>query len=243
MIQLQPPLYLDAGETALVVQFGTTIDEDLNDRVLELDVAMANDAPRGIVELVPTYRSLMIHYDPLILPRAALIEAVERALHRQTKVSRDRRLWTVPVCYNSVFADDIAHVALTTGMSQSDVIARHSGARYRVHMYGFAPGYAYLGGLPTTLNLARRTSPRDMIPAGSITIAGGQALIASVAMPSGWHILGRTPERVFAPQRDPIFLISVGDAITFENIDLERFHELNDRAERGEIVSRSQAVP
>ena len=236
------PRYLDAGETALVVEFGTTIDEGINDCVLALDAAIAGNAPAGVVELVPTYRSLMIHYDPLILPRRLLIETVEKALQLVGGVAGDRRLWTLPACYDKAFAEDLEVVAASAGLSTSAVINYHASARYRVFMYGFAPGCAYLGGSPKILALPRRATPRQLISPGSLTIAGGQSLVSTVAMPSGWHIVGRTPERLFAPRRNPVFLITVGDVITFEPVDRADFEELGRRAERGEIISRSEAL-
>ncbi len=105
-------------------------------------------------------------------------------------------------------------------------------------MYGFAPGWAYLSGLPAALTLPRRASPRDRIAAGSLIIAGGQAIIAAMAMPSGWHILGRTPERLFAPERDPVFLVAPGDRVRFDPVDLATFRALDARAARGEVVAR-----
>ncbi len=242
MTAIPPPRYLDAGETALVVEFGTSIDEAINDRVLALDAAMASRATAGVIELVPTYRSLMIHYDPLRLSRQALVSVVDAALSDPLQAASAKRLWTVPACYDAAFSDDLAFVATTVGLSPEAVVTAHASARYRVFMYGFAPGFAYLGGLPPALKLPRRTSPRDRLPVGSLTIAAGQALISTVAMPSGWHILGRTPELLFVPSRDPAFLVAVGDVITFERIDRAAFDDLSRRAAQGEIVSRVEAL-
>jgi KipI family sensor histidine kinase inhibitor len=104
-------------------------------------------------------------------------------------------------------------------------------------MYGFAPGWAYLSGLPPALTLPRRATPRDRVPEGSLMIAGGQAIIAGTAMPSGWHILGRTPARMFDPARTPAVLLSPGDLVTFAPVDLPTFHALRQRAERGEPLA------
>ena len=243
MTVAEPPRYLDAGETALVVEFGTTIDEAVNDRVLELDAALGSRQTAGVIELVPTYRSLMIHYDPLRLSRAALVSVVDEALKDTRTAKSAKRLWTIPACYDPEFADDLGHVATTVGLTPEAVVTAHASARYRVYMYGFAPGFAYLGGLPPVLKLPRRTSPRDRLPVGSLTIAAGQALISTVAMPSGWHILGRTPELLFVPGREPAFLVAVGDVITFERIDRARFDALSLSAAQGELVSRVEALP
>ncbi len=237
------PRFLDAGETALVVEFGSTIDDAISERVLALDAALSDELPAGVVELVPTYRSLMIHYDPLVVQRSALVAAVHRALDRAAGSGKPRSVWHLPACYDPAFADDLSHIAASTGLRAGDVITRHASARYRVAMYGFSPGWAYLSGLPQDLALPRRASPRDRIAAGSLIIAGGQAIVAGLAMPSGWHILGRTPERLFAPERRPVFLVSVGDAITFDPVDRPAFAGLEARALAGEIIARREAIP
>jgi KipI family sensor histidine kinase inhibitor len=233
------PRFLDAGETALVVEFGQAIDPAINARVLALDAALAEAPPPGLVECVPTYRSLMLHYDPLTLSRAALIDSVQACLDRPAPATGGRKLWTLPACYDPALAEDMDHVCAVTGLTSEQVVKAHATARYPVYMYGFAPGWAYLGGLPPALALPRRTSPRARIPAGSLIIAGGQAIVATMAMPSGWHILGRTPERLFRPDRDPVFLVAVGDVLTFDPVDRDTFAALERRAEAGETLARS----
>lgn len=239
---MNAPRYLDAGETALVVEFGNGIDPVTNARVLALDAALTLANPAGLVECVPTYRSLMIHYDPLILPRAGLITIVKTFLDAAVPATVPRKLWTLPACYDADFAEDMDHVCVTTGLTRAEVIQSHASARYPVYMYGFAPGWAYLGGLPAKLALPRRTSPRPRIPPGSLIIAGGQAIVATMAMPSGWYILGRTPERLFHLGRDPVFLVEVGDVLTFDPVDRATFDALEARAAAGETLARSVAL-
>ena len=236
------PRLLDAGETALVIEFGQVIDPAANARVLALDAALTAAAPQGMVECVPTYRSLMVHYDPLVLSRAALVAAVTSCLDAATPVARPGRLWTLPACYDPAFAEDIDHVAAVTGLTPSQVVTNHATARYTVTMYGFAPGWAYLGGLPPALGLPRRTSPRARIPAGSLIIAGGQAIVATMAMPSGWHILGRTPERLFRPESATPFPVAVGDQVTFTPVDRATFAALQRRAIAGEVLATPESL-
>ncbi len=238
---MSAPRLLDAGETALVVEFGAIIDKAVNARVLALDAALARRMPDGVTETVPTYRSLMIHYDPLRLARNRLAAIVEERLADAAIAPVRGRRWSLPACYDPAFAVDAGRVAAATGLSPERVAGLHSGAIYDLCMYGFAPGWAYLGGLPRELALPRRTDPRDLIPAGSLIIAGGQAIVAAGAMPSGWHIIGRTPELLFAPGRDPVFLMAVGDTIGFDPVDRETFGALETRAAAGEILAR--AVP
>lgn len=232
------PRFLDAGEGALTVELGARIDDALAARVLALDAALAAGAPTGLLETVPTYRSLMVHYDPLTLSRAALVAHVQAALARSAAQRAEGSLWSLPACYDPALADDLDHIAVATGLTPGQVVSTHSGATFTVVMYGFAPGWAYLSGLPPALAVPRRITPRDRIPAGSLIVAGGQAIVAALAMPSGWHILGRTPERLFAPDRDPPFLVEPGDRLRFEPVDVTTFAALEARAARGEPLAR-----
>lgn len=238
---LSTPRYLDAGETALVVEFGDRVDPAINARVLALDAALRENAPDGVVETVPTYRSLMIHYEPLTLARAALVAHIEAI---ETAGAADRgpqARWTIPCCYDPALAEDIGAAAQALSLDPSRLAALHAGGDYRVYMYGFAPGWCYLGGLPPPLAVPRRAAPRGPTPRGAVLIGGGLSLIATNPMPTGWYVIGRTPERLFSLDRDPPFFVNVGDAIRFEAIDRSRFASLEARAAKGEIVSRRDA--
>ena len=229
--------FLPAGETALVVEFGTTIDLATNERVLAFDRALAQAQIEGIVETVPTYRSVMVHYDPSIVEPQQLLERL-RSLPTAVTAERKIRRWIVPVCYAPSLAEDLEYVSRTLGIPPERVVALHSGTIYRIYMYGFAPGFAYLGGLSPELAISRRLTPRPKAEANSILIAGGQALITTVPMPTGWYVLGRTPERFFSITREPVFLAEVGDQVQFDPIDEATFATLAERAENGEVIAR-----
>jgi KipI family sensor histidine kinase inhibitor len=235
------PLYLDAGEAALVVEFGRTVDPAISDRVLALDAALAAAPPEGLRELVPTYRSLMIHYDPLRLDRARLIALVEARLAGPATRNRAAALWTVPCCYDLPHGEDLAEMAALMGLSAAEAAAIHASANYRVYMYGFSPGFTYLGGLPETIAVSRRIKPRPPHDSKVVLVGGGLSAIASFAMPTGWYVVGRTPERLYAPERANAFLFEPGDSLRFEPIDASTFAMLDARAETGEIVARRQA--
>ncbi|MGO9674739.1 MAG: 5-oxoprolinase subunit B family protein [Methylocella sp.] len=224
------PRYLPAGESALVVEFGETINEAIHDRVLALDEAVTAANIAGVTETVPTYRSLMIHFDPRRISTPALVDAVKglKPPDAPRKSPRHRR---VPVCYDPPFAEDIDEVASILGLPQEEIVALHSGALYRVYMYGFAPGFTFLGGLPDALAIPRRRAPRPPVPPGSLLIAGGQALIASISMPTGWYQIGRTPARVFDWRREPMALADIGDTISFERIDAADFAAMSAAAQ------------
>lgn len=239
-MQTTMPRYLDAGEAALVVEFGNAVDPAINDRVVALDRALTALGLPGLRETVPTYRSLMIHYDPLVLARNALVEEVRRITSAPAHRQRPDSLWTIPCCYDGAFAEDLLEVAAMTGLTAEGVAALHAGATYRVYMYGFAPGFCYLGGVPERLNVSRRPIPRAPHPPNTILLGGGLTLISTVAMPTAWWLIGRTPERMFAPRREPNFLVAVGDALRFEPVDRATFESLEARAATGELVARRE---
>lgn len=236
------PRFLDAGETALVVEFGTDVDPAINDCVLALDQAVTALALPGVHETVPTYRSLMIHYDPLVLGRQALVDAVAGIEAGDAKPRKPASLWTIPCCYDPTMAEDLAEIAAMTKLAPERVVAVHSGATYRVYMYGFSPGFCYLGGVPPEIQVSRRVTPRPPHPANTILLGGGLTLVSTFSMPTGWWLIGRTPERMFAPARERVFLVDVGDALRFSPIDLSTFKALEARVAAGEIVAKQDKL-
>jgi len=225
------------GDTALTVEFGDRIDPGLNARVLALDARLRDAACPGLVETVPTYRSLTLHLDPVAVDPARLEATVRDRAALPVPVAAPRRVWRVPVMYGGAFGIDLDDVAAHHGLSPTAVIERHAAPDYRVVMLGFLPGYAYLDGLDPGLALSRRSTPRPTTPAGTISIGGVQALIASIAAPSGWHLLGRTPVRAFLPGRDPVFLFEPGDGIRFVPTDPARWDALDRAAAAGDPVA------
>ncbi|MFI4376830.1 5-oxoprolinase subunit PxpB [Klebsiella pneumoniae] len=220
------PRFLAVGERALLVEFGDCIDDQLNARVLALATKLSG--LNGVSEIIPTYRSLTVMFDPLTVAFAELCEQVTLSVDSLSSTRTLRRYWRVPVCYGGEYGEDLAALALAHGLSTEQVIELHSSARYRVYMVGFMPGFAYLGGLPESLHTPRRSSPRAMTPASSINIGGQQTAISSVAGPSGWHLIGRTPWRSFDPKRRRPFLFQAGDEIGFSPIAPAEFARLSD---------------
>jgi KipI family sensor histidine kinase inhibitor len=236
MTNLPKPRYLPAGESALTVEFGSTIDPQIHARVLALDAAIQQSGLEGITETVPAYRSLMIHFDPHRVATEALIEALKALDQAPVTHPTPNTLWRIPACYDPPHGEDLAEIAASLDLPQERIIGLHLHAQYRVYMYGFAPGWTFLGGLPQELAIPRRLTPRPPAPSGSLLIAGGQALIAGCAMPTGWYAVGRTPVKVFDLRREPIFFASVGDEIHFERIDPRTFAEIDAAAEAGELA-------
>jgi KipI family sensor histidine kinase inhibitor len=234
---LPPPRLLPSGDSAVTVEFSRTIDDAANERVLALDKALAASPIDGITETVPTYRSLLVHYDPEKIGFDALgAEILPIASQPLPPATRARR-WRIPVAYGGEHGIDLEDVAKALNTTPDDIVARHSGGDYRVAMIGFTPGWSYLSGLDKSLHMSRRQSPRLLTPAGTISIGGVQAGIQCLAAPSGWHLLGRTPVRTYQLPRTPTFLIEPGDRVTFFAIDHKTFEDLDRAAAAGEIVA------
>jgi len=238
-----PLTLLPAGDAALVAELGDAIDPDLNDAVQALDAALAAAAPAGLVETVPTYRSLLVHYDPCLTDAETLgaqLRDLARGLDQAARAAGRR--WFLPVCFGGDLGEDLGFVADRTGRTMNEVAALHCAADYRVYMLGFSPGFAYLGGLPAELHLPRRENPRLSTPAGSIMQGGAQAAVSPMVMPSGWHLLGQTPVRTFDLRRDRPFLLAPGDRLRFQAIDRDRFAALSALAEAGALMPESEAL-
>jgi inhibitor of KinA len=225
--------FLSAGDRALVVEFGDCIDRALSDRVLRLDESLRRAGLAGVVETVPTFRSLMVHYDPLATTRGDLERAIASLLDHEPGLSRAATLWRVPVCYDGEHAPDLAEVARLTGLTPGEVAALHSGTRYHVYMLGFLPGFPYMGDLPARLALPRRADPRVRVPAGSISIATTLTAIYPYESPGGWHLIGTTPIRLFDCERAPPALFAPGDKVGFEPIDTTAFASIKKLVESG----------
>lgn len=231
-----PVWFLSAGDTALVVEFGDVVDRRVSNRVLALAEAIEERRIVGVVEVVPTFRSLMIHYDPMRLLEAELKAEIEPMLAAEASVRHRDRLWSVPVCYGGEFGPDLAEVAERTGHSPEEVIRLQSAVTWHVYTLGFLPGYPYMGDGPEALSLPRRESPRIRVPMGSVCIAFRLAGIYSLESPGGWHLLGRTPVRLFDRRRDNAVLLAPGDKVRFVPVDDERYGVLEEQAAAGRLA-------
>lgn len=233
------PKILHAGDAALVVEFGATIDAALNDLVHRLDAATRQARIAGIVETVPTYRSLLVLFDPLRATAADVAKsclALAQGLETATKT--EGRRWLVPVAFGGAEGEDLPFVAEKTGLREAEIVRLHCATDYRVYMLGFAPGFPYMGTLPEKLRLPRRENPRLAVPAGSVIQGGQQSAIMPMIMPSGWHILGRTPVRLMDRRRAEPFLLAPGDIVRFDRVDATELPALEARARAGEPIER-----
>jgi 5-oxoprolinase (ATP-hydrolysing) subunit B len=234
---LSPPRLLPNGDSAITVEFSRNIDDEANRRVLALDRTMAGEPIAGVNETIPTYRSLLVHYDPTQIDFDTLGNKLLELAKRPSPASENVRHWRVPVAYGGEHGIDLDDVAKTFGTTADEIVARHIGGNYRVAMIGFSPGWSYLSGLQPSLHIPRRQTPRLVTPAGTISIGGVQTGIQCIAAPSGWHLLGRTPVRTYQLHRDPIFLLEPGDRVTLYVIDHKTFAEMDRAAKHGETVA------
>jgi len=226
---------LPAGDTALVVEFGETIDRRLSALVLALDRRLKQARLDGIVETVPTFRSLMVHYDPLALPAESLVARIDELMQNLQISEETGRLWRLPTCYDASLAPDLEEVAARTGLSPAQVVERHSAVTYHVYMLGFLPGLAYLGDLPVELALPRRETPRPKVPAGSLTIAMTMTCIVPLETPSGWHLIGRSPVPFLEQHPRLTALLAPGDKVTFAPVSLREYADLAAKAAAGTL--------
>ena len=220
-------LFLPAGDQALVVEVGGDISPETNGRVCSLAAAIEGSETVGVVEVVPTYRSLLVYYDPEEVTAAGLEDAIrqlEVGLEEHTK--QDSNVVQVPTLYGGEHGPDLEFVARHAGLSVDEVVSIHSGADYLVYMMGFSPGFAYLGGLSDALATPRLATPRPVIPAGSVGIAESQTGVYPVASPGGWRLIGQTPLRMFDPQRGQPTLLSAGDSVRFVPVDAGEFESI-----------------
>jgi KipI family sensor histidine kinase inhibitor len=225
------PRIRPAGDQALVVEIGEGIDDIVNQRVHALALALERRQLPGIVDLVPTYRSLLINYDSLRIEFAALRGAVTDAASSLSEIALpEPRRVEIPTCYGGQYGPDLPFVAEHSGLSEDEVVAIHASGTYRVFMMGFSPGFAYMGGMSPRIATPRLQTPRTSIPAGSVGIAQQQTGIYPVASPGGWQLIGRTPARLFDPARTPPTLVEPGDLVTFVQIDERRYRDLDGSA-------------
>lgn len=234
---LSPPRLLPSGDSAITVEFSRNIDDAANQRVLALDRALAREQVLGVTEAVPTYRSLLVHYDPVQIDFGTLSERLATLAQLPVPAAANTRRWRIPVVYGGEHGIDLEDVARTLGTTPDEIVARHVAGDYRVAMLGFSPGWSYLSGLQDSLHLPRRQNPRLLTPAGTVSIGGVQTGVQCLAGPSGWHLLGRTAVRTYQLHRDPIFLLKPGDRVTFAAVDAKTFSEQDRAAEGGEIIA------
>lgn len=223
------PRYLPAGDEGLLIEFGNEIHPDTHHRVHAMVRAIEEAPIRGVEEIIPSYRSILIAYDPLVAGFKDLtdqVKSIERNLSRG-KILEHRRV-EIPTLYGGRFGPDLDFVASLHGLTPEEVVRIHTSQDYLVYMLGFTPGFPYLGGNLEEIATPRLKTPRIKVPAGSVGIAENQTGIYPIDSPGGWQIIGRTPIKLFNPLRPPHFLLAAGDIVRFIPIGEERYLDLSD---------------
>jgi inhibitor of KinA len=213
-----------AGDSVLIVEFEERIDPEVNASAIAL--ADAIDAARiaGVRDVVPTYRSVAIYFDPLRTSTDAIVERIDREAPRDATAAAQHRVpLRIPVCYGGDFGPDLGAVAAFARATEDEVVRRHTAITYRVFMLGFVPGFAYLGIVDPRIAMPRHPAPRVRVPLGSVGIAGVQTGIYPGETPGGWQLIGRTPLTPFDATRSEPFLMKPGDAVQFYAIDNAEF--------------------
>jgi len=215
------PLLRPVAERAVLVELGAAVDDAVAGAVLALDRALAADPVAGQVEVVPALVNVLVVFDPLVTDHAAVVRALRARLAGLSSATVQGAEREVLVCYDGPYGRDLQAVADQAGLSAEAVIAAHLAGEYRVTMYGFAPGYAYLGGTPEAIRLPRKAAPVRGVAAGSVIIAGAQCLVTTLTMPTGWWVIGRSPTRILTGDAVRPFLFDVGDRVRFRRVGAE----------------------
>ena len=226
--------FLLTGDTSLSVEFGNEIKESINHDIRAYKIALEKAEIPGIVETVPTYRSLMVHYNPRIIRNGELKEKLEKLLSEMGDIEiPPSPVLEIPVLYGGEMGPDLPFVAENAGLPEEEVIRIHSGTEYLIYMLGFTPGFTYLGGMSDKIATPRLQQPRVKIPAGSVGIAGSQTGVYPIDSPGGWQLIGRTPLKMYDPNRETPILPEAGQYMKFYPIDQAEYDRILKEVEEG----------
>ncbi len=226
------PDHIPVGDRALLIEFDNKIDPAINRRIRALYLAIRQNEIDGVIDSVPTYRSLLVYYDPLVIKFKDLhqrLREVEEGLS-QTDLPKPK-VYKLPVLYGGQMGPDLEFVAQYNHLSEQEVIKIHSSPKYLIYMIGFTAGFPYLGGMSSEISTPRLEKPRTKIPAGSVGIAGDQTGIYPSESPGGWRVIGRTPVKLFTPSEDPPVLLEMGNYIKFFSISENEYQEIKNKEE------------
>lgn len=231
------------GDTGLVVMFEQEISRKTGTLVRSLSLLLEEKKKsiKGIIEIVPTFCTVMVYYDCLTISSGKLTRIINEAVSRcgEEEGVASSKCYEIPVCYEGDFAPDMKNVELHTGLSAKEIIRRHTEPNYMIYMLGFLPGFAYLGGLDEKLETPRLDSPRTKIPAGAVGIGGNQTGIYPLDSPGGWQLIGRTPVKPYDAKRDKPVLYEAGEFIHFCEISLKEYEDISKAVDSGSYVCKT----
>ena len=231
----EAPKFLAAGDRAIVIELGDEISIECNRRVHSLRRAIERELPARIIDLIPTYRSLLVEYDATRFSYADMKDRLADIRGSAGEMSGDdAKVVHLPVLYGGEYGPDLEFVARNADMDIDEVIGLHSDTEYPVYMMGFTPGFPYLGGMSERIATPRLPTPRGVIPAGSVGIAEAQTGVYPIESPGGWRLIGRTPLRLFDVTRTPPSLIDAGDCVRFVPLsDEDEYREIEEKVASG----------
>lgn len=218
--------YLNIGDKSLLIEFANDISEEINHKVRKMMISI-NDKKLGFIkEIIPTYRSLKIDYDPLIINYDDMIKIFENIEKKIClTIPESSNIIEIPVCYGNKYGEDLKEVAKYSNLTKEEVIKIHTENEYLIYMIGFTPGFPYLGGMSELISMPRLEKPRIKISNGSVGIAGNQTGIYPQDSPGGWQIIGKTPVKLFDLSKENPVLLNAGDYIKF--VSISEFEFLN----------------
>lgn len=217
------------GDKALSVDFGNVIDEKVNDEVMRLKNRLQKEKISGIQEMLPSYRALMVCYEPAEITfddLSAKIKGLSQTTVGETAKPAEKIIRVIPCCYGGEYGEDLKGMEELTGLSEKEIISIHSGTDYKIYMLGFLPGFVYLGGMDERIAAPRLESPRVAIPAGSVGIGGKQTGVYPIASPGGWRLIGTTPVKFYDPSAEKPILCSAGEYIRFQPVTPEEYRSI-----------------
>lgn len=225
----QYPHFRAIADTGVLVEFGGVISDDTHQQALNFDARVRAANLNGVTECVPTYTCVLVGYDSSQTDFDLLSQQLEQYLISEDNNALNPTHWQVPTCYADSLAPDLAEMADILNVSTDFIIEQHCSGTYKVYMYGFAPGYAYLGGVPESIQIPRKNAPVMNVPPQTVMVAAQQALITTLPMPTGWWRIGMTTFQPLQIDKDQPFVLNVGDTIEFVAMNETDFHQHRDR--------------
>ncbi len=225
--------YLPCGDKSVVMEFGNEISKEINSKIRDVIICMEQEKISGIQEWLPTYRSILIIYDPLKIEYEELIKKLHELSQKTVKSEEEKiRVVEIPTLYGNEFGPDIDFVAKHNKLTVEEVIKIHTATDYLVYMLGFIPGFTYLGGMSEKIATPRLSCPRGKIPAGSVGIAGSQTGMYPAETPGGWQLIGRTPLKLYDPTKEPPVLLKAGDYVRYKSITKSEYCDIQNQVQQ-----------